>query len=173
MTDTRIEVVQGDITEQEVDAIVNAANNHLWMGTGVAGAIVRRGGAGIEDEAIRQGPINVSQAVVTGGGLLPAKHVIHAAVMGQNLRTDGDTIRQTTINALKLAEKLKLRSLALPALGTGVGSVTLGDCARMMVQAVRERSGTPDSMPMVRFVLFDDAALDAFNLVVAAPSNSA
>ena len=126
MTDTRIEVVQGDITKQEVDAIVNAANNHLWMGAGVAGAIVRRGGRGIENEAVRQGPINVSQAVVTGGGTLPAKHVIHAAVMGQNLQTDGDTIRQTTINALKLAEKQALRSVAFPALGTGVGGVLVG-----------------------------------------------
>ena len=167
MTDTRIEVVQGDITEQEVDAIVNAANNHLWMGAGVAGAIVRRGGRGIENEAIRQGPINVSQAVVTGGGALPAKHVIHAAVMGQNLQTNGDTIRQTTINALKLAEEHALRSVAFPALGTGVGGFSLAECARIMVQVVRERSGAPASLPVVRFVLFDAAAYAAFKQVVS------
>ena len=168
MTDTRIEVVQGDITQQEVDAIVNAANNHLWMGSGVAGAIVRQGGRGIEDEAIRQGPINVSQAVVTGGGTLAAKHVIHAAVMGQNLKTDADTVRQSTISALKLAEKLKLRSVALPALGTGVGAFPLDECARIMVQAVRERSGAPESLPVVRFVLFDEAAHAAFKRVAPA-----
>ncbi len=167
MTDTHIEVVQGDITEQAVDAIVNAANNHLWMGAGVAGAIVRRGGRGIENEAVRQGPINVSQAVVTGGGTLPANHVIHAAVMGQNLQTDGDTIRQTTINALQLAEKHKLRSVAFPALGTGVGGFSLDECARIMVQAVRERSGTPASLPVVRFVLFDAAAHAAFKQVAS------
>src|SRR5919109_2245967 len=95
---TTLEVVQGDITTYAVDAIVNAANSHLWMGAGVAGAIKRKGGQVIEDEAVRQGPIAVGEAVVTGGGALKAHHVIHAAAMGQDLLTTADLIHQATIN---------------------------------------------------------------------------
>src|SRR6266516_7915934 len=94
---TTLEVVQGDITEWAVEAIVNAANNHLWMGAGVAGAIKRKGGPEIEAEAVRQGPIPVGEAVVTGGGALKARYVIHAAAMGQDLTTSADLIHQATI----------------------------------------------------------------------------
>src|ERR671919_2015083 len=118
---TTLEVVQGDITACTVDAIVNAANNHLWMGAGVAGAIKRQGGQVIEDEAVRQGPIAIGEAVVTGGGSLKARYVIHAAAMGQDLVTNADFIRQATIHSLQHAIDLGLASIALPALGTGVG----------------------------------------------------
>src|SRR5438034_300159 len=91
-----IEVVRGDIAEQDTEAIVNAANNHLWMGAGVAGAIKRRGGIEIEQEAIALGPVDVGQAVITTGGALRAKHVIHAAAMGQDLRPDAGSIRTAT-----------------------------------------------------------------------------
>ena len=160
--ETKIEVVQGDITEQEVDAIVNAANNQLWMGAGVAGAIARKGGRGIEDEAIGQGPIAVGEAVVTGGGTLPAQHVIHAAAMGEDLRTDAEKVRQATISALAQAETLNLRSVAFPALGTGVGGFPVDECAAVMVGAVRDRSRQASSVPLVRFVLFDEPAYRAF-----------
>src|ERR671935_1667389 len=98
---TSLEVLQGDLTECAVDAIVNAANNHLWMGAGVAGAIKRKGGQVIEAEAVRQGPIPVGEAVVTGGGSLKARYVIHAAAMGQERTTDASLIRQATANSLK------------------------------------------------------------------------
>ena len=81
----RIEIIEGDITAQDTDAIVNAANNHFWMGAGVAGAIKRRGGPEIEAEAMRQGPVEPGECVITSGGRLAATHVIHAAVMGQAL----------------------------------------------------------------------------------------
>src|SRR5439155_22675133 len=83
----RLEVVEGDITALQVDAIANAANDHLWMGAGVAGAIKRAGGEEIEREAVSKGPIELGEAVVTTGGRLRARHVIHGAVMGQDLRT--------------------------------------------------------------------------------------
>lgn len=159
---TKIEVAQGDITEQDVDAIVNAANNHLWMGSGVAGAIVLRGGAGIEDEAIRQGPIAIGEAVVTGGGRLPAKHVIHAAAMGEDGQTDAGKIRDATTAAMELAEQLGLHSLALPAIGTGVGGFPIDECARIMLKVVQRRGSRDGALPLVRFVLFDDAAHEAF-----------
>src|SRR5919109_2801251 len=115
---TTHEVVQGDITEFTVDAIVNAANNHLWMGAGVAGAIKRKGGQVIEEEAVRQGPIAVGGAIVTGGGALQARYVIHAAAMGQDLLTSADLIRQATTSSLKRATQLGMETAALPALGT-------------------------------------------------------
>src|SRR5438128_7903252 len=91
-----MEVVEGDITQLDVDAIGNAANDHLWMGAGVAGAIKRAGGEAIEREAVAKGPIPVGSAVATGAGRLHARHVIHGAVMGQDLRTSAELIGQTT-----------------------------------------------------------------------------
>ncbi len=162
MTDTQIEIVQGDITQQDVDAIVNAANNHLWMGAGTAGAIVRAGGREIEDEAIRQGPISVGEAVVTGSGDLACKHVIHAAAMGQNLVTSADNIRASTDNALKRAEELGVASVAFPALGTGVGGFDHRRAAEIMLSVCAEHSGAERSVRTIRFVLFDQPAFEAF-----------
>src|SRR5919206_4012093 len=129
-----LEVVEGDITQLDVDAIANAANDHLWMGAGVAGAIKRAGGEEIEREAMAQGPIELGTAVATTAGRLPARWVIHGAVMGQDLRTDADLVRRTTRACLELADELFARSLALPAFGTGVGGFQLGRCASIMVE---------------------------------------
>ncbi|MCY4617332.1 MAG: macro domain-containing protein [Chloroflexi bacterium] len=165
MTDTNIEIIQGDITKQEVDAIVNAANNHLWMGAGTAGAIVRAGGREIEDEAIRQGPIGVGEAVVTGPGNLACQHVIHAAAMGQDLHTSADKIRSSTDNALKRAEELGVASIAFPALGTGVGGFDYEHAAQIMLEVCLSHSGGNRSLRTVRFVLFDQRAFEAFERV--------
>jgi O-acetyl-ADP-ribose deacetylase len=169
---TTLEAVQGDITTYTVDAIVNAANTHLWMGAGVAGAIKRQGGQIIEDEAIRQGPIPVGEAVVTGGGLLKARYVIHAAAMGPDLVTNADLIRQATINSLRRATDLGLASLALPALGTGVGGFAVDEAARVMVDATCNvlHSAPQTSLQQVLFVLFTAEALQAFERVLARAS---
>src|SRR5262245_53515929 len=100
IADARIEAVRGDISQAEVDAVVNAANNHLWMGAGVAGALKRAGGIEIEREAVSKGPIEIGEAAVTTGGGLRARYVIHAAVMGQDLQTDRSKISTATRNAL-------------------------------------------------------------------------
>ncbi len=165
MTDSTIEIVQGDITKQDVDAIVNAANNHLWMGAGTAGAIVRAGGREIEDEAIRQGPIEVGEAVVTGSGNLVCRHVIHAAAMGQDLYTSAAKIRASTDNALKRAEELGIASVAFPALGTGVGGFDYTQSAEIMLTVCYEHSGGDRSVRTIRFVLFDQRAFEAFEQV--------
>ncbi len=125
---------QGDITECDADAVVNAANNHLWMGAGVAGAIKRKGGASIESEAVAQGPIPVGEAVITGAGFLRARHVIHAAGMGQDLRTSEDDVEACTAASLRRAEENALSSIAFPAIGTGVGGLAAGAVARRMIQ---------------------------------------
>jgi O-acetyl-ADP-ribose deacetylase (regulator of RNase III) len=160
-----LEVVDGDITALEVDAIANAANDHLWMGAGVAGAIKRAGGAEIEREAVAKGPIAVGEAVATGAGALPARWVIHGAVMGQDLRTSAELIAETTRSCLRVADELGARSLALPAFGTGVGGFGLDECARLMVGAVRDHR--PGSLERVVFAVFGEDARRAFEQALA------
>jgi O-acetyl-ADP-ribose deacetylase (regulator of RNase III) len=160
----KITPIQGDITEQEVDAVVNAANDHLWMGAGVAGAIKRKGGTEIEKEAMDKGPIPVGEAVVTSAGNLKAKYVIHAAIMGQDLRTSEEYIKNATINSLKRAEELRIGSIAFPAFGTGVGGFSIDECARIMLDAVRDFIKRAKYLDEVRFVLFDQTSYDAWSV---------
>jgi O-acetyl-ADP-ribose deacetylase len=154
------EVVDGDITALDVDAIANAANNRLWMGSGVAGAIKRAGGEEIERDAVAKGPIEVGDAVATGGGRLAARWVIHGAVMGQDLRTNAELVRRTTESCLRVAEEVGAQLLALPAFGTGVGGFPLDECARIMVEAVRGYDAT--SLRRVVFAVFGAEAAAAF-----------
>jgi O-acetyl-ADP-ribose deacetylase len=159
-----IAIERGDITDWEVDAIVNAANTTLVMGTGVAGAIKRKGGVIIEEEALRQGPVEVGEAVLTTGGNLAATHIIHGAVMGTDLKTDGDLIAKTTRAVLALADKHRLSSIALPALGAGVGHVPAPVSAEAMLNEVvahLKRGGS--SLRRVVFVLYLDEAYRAFS----------
>jgi O-acetyl-ADP-ribose deacetylase (regulator of RNase III) len=156
-----IEIVEGDITALEVDAIANAANDRLWMGAGVAGAIKRAGGEEIEREAVAKGPIHVGDAVATGAGRLPARWVVHGAVMGQDLRTNADLVRRTTESCLHVADELEAESIALPAFGTGVGGFPLDECARVMVEAVRAHE--PKSLARVVFAVFGAEAKAAFD----------
>jgi O-acetyl-ADP-ribose deacetylase len=160
-----LEVVERDITALEVDAIANAANNHLWMGAGVAGAIKRAGGEEIEREAVQLGPIEVGDAVATSAGRLPARWVIHGAVMGQDLQTNADLVRRTTESCLQVADELGAESLALPAFGTGVGGFTLEECARIMVDAAR--SHEPRSLKRVVLAVFGADAKAAFEAALA------
>jgi O-acetyl-ADP-ribose deacetylase (regulator of RNase III) len=162
---TEYEVVDGDITVLEVDAIGNAANNHLWMGSGVAGAIKRAGGEEIERQAVRLGPIEVGDAVATDAGRLAARWVIHGAVMGQDLRTDAALVRRTTESCLRVADELGAKSLGLPAFGTGVGGFPLDECARIMVDAVRAYE--PSSLERVVFAVFGADAKAAFQTALA------
>ena len=161
---TTFSIVRGDITEAEVDAVVNAANAELWMGTGVAGAIKRKGGTVIEEEAVRQGPVEPGEAVLTVAGNLPATHVINAAAMGRDLKADPDKIAAATRSSLAIAEKHRMLSIAFHALGSGVGGVPPAQSADFMVSAVVEhvRKGKT-SLQKVIFVLYQDEALKAFS----------
>jgi O-acetyl-ADP-ribose deacetylase (regulator of RNase III) len=155
-----LEVVEGDITALAVDAVANAANNHLWMGAGVAGAIKRAGGDEIEREAVAKGPIEVGDAVATGAGRLPARWVIHGAVMGQDLTTSAELIERTTRRCLEVADELGCESLALPAFGTGVGGFALDECARLMAGVARAYE--PRTLRRVVFAVFGADARDVF-----------
>jgi O-acetyl-ADP-ribose deacetylase len=175
----RIEIRQGDITEQpDIDAIVNAANTDLELGSGVAGAIRRKGGDIIDEEGQRQAPIRLGEAAVTTAGALPNKHVIHAAAMGYRAEdrlvpkkpgtaSSAEIIRNATLNSLRRAGELALRSIAFPALATGVAAFPLDECAEVMVTAVRDYAAEHprSTIEQVVFVLFsagDYATFKAF-----------
>ena len=158
----KINIIQGDITEQQVDAIVNAANNHLLLGTGVAGAIRIKGGPAIQEECTQKAPIPVGGAVETTAGNLKAKFVIHAAAMGMDFKTSPKIIAKATINSLQKAVELKLKSIAFPALGTGLGGFPVEECARIMLYGANKFLAENKSIKEVRFVLFDKASFDSF-----------
>ncbi len=160
-----LEVVEGDITSLAVDAIANAANDRLWMGAGVAGAIKRAGGEEIEQEAVALGPIEVGDAVATSAGRLHARYVIHGAVMGQDLQTNAGLIERTTRRCLEVADDLGLESIALPAFGTGVGGFPLDECARIMVDTVRAYE--PGSLRRAVFAVFGADAKRAFDAALS------
>ena len=160
---TIIKIVQGDITTFATDAIVNAANNHLWMGGGVAGAIKQAGGKSIEEEAVRLGPIPIGEAVVTTAGNLKSKYVIHAAGMGQDLQTDDEKIAIATRNSLLRANQYHLVSIAFPAIGTGVGGYPIDKAAEIMLQEAIEHAKLGTSLREIYFVLYYNRAYNIFN----------
>jgi O-acetyl-ADP-ribose deacetylase len=152
----------GDITESNAEAIVNAANNHLWMGSGVAGAIKRNGGQEIETEAISKGPIDIGEAVATKAGRLPQRYVIHAAAMGQDLQTDQAKMHNATHNALLRAEELGLSSIDFPALGTGVGGFPPEQAAKIMIDEAMKFLQNSHALRQVGLVLFDSETFECF-----------
>lgn len=159
-----IKVVKGDITQLKVDAVVNAANNKLVMGGGVAGAIKTKGGKIIEDEAIKKGPIKIGEAVATSAGSLAVKFVIHAATMGMDFKTDEVKIRDAAASALRVCQDLKIKSVAFPALGCGTGGFPMLAAAKIMAQEVFRivRRGKTNLKEII-FCLYDQQALDVFN----------
>lgn len=163
---TEVKLIEADITELKADAIVNAANNRLLMGGGVAGAIKRKGGKAIEDEALKKGPIEIGAALTTSAGALKAKYLIHAATMGMDFKTDEVKIRASCANALKEAERLKISSIAFPALGCGVGGFPETGAAKIMAQEVFRHlwfDFPKTYLKEITFVLYDKKVYDIFN----------
>jgi len=162
---TDVRVWQGDITALAVDAIVNAANNEGWLGAGVAGAIRRAAGDEVEREAVAKAPWAVGDTVRTGPGRLAGrgvKAILHAAAMAPGRPASVEAVGSATAAALRLAAAEGLGSVALPALGTGVGGVDLEAAAAAMASAVREHAAGPTSVHTVVFALFDQAAATRF-----------
>ena len=163
----RVDVLQGDLTQQDVDAIVNAANNDLELGGGVAGAIARAGGPAIQAECRKIGSVDVGDAAITTGGRLRARHVIHAASMRLGGRTTADNLRRSTRRSLEIANEQGLRTIAFPAVGTGIARFPLDDCARIMIEEVAAQARQGTSLVTVRFVLVGDDAEEAFRTEAA------
>ncbi len=158
-----IETLKGDITDSAADVIVNSANSELWMGSGVAGAIRRKGGTSIELEAVAKGPIQIGQAVATSAGSLKAKWVVHAAAMGPDLKTDAEKIRSATRSALRISSELRAESIALPSLGTGVGGFPISQAAEIMVRESVVHASQNRLPRRIIFVLFSEDAKKAFD----------
>ncbi|HEY4944899.1 MAG TPA: macro domain-containing protein [Candidatus Limnocylindrales bacterium] len=162
----------GDICDLEVDAIVSPASTSLWMATGVAGAIKRRGGDAIEFAAVRQGPVGLGEAVATDAGSLAARWVIHAVSLDWARRTDAVAIDRAVRNAFARARELGAETLAIPALGTGVGGFPMAEGARAAVAAVRAELARSPRITRVTFALRGAAAYEAFRLALTAPAAS-
>jgi O-acetyl-ADP-ribose deacetylase len=159
---SKIVIQQGDLTEMETDAIVNAANNDLVLGAGVAGAIRRKGGEAIQRECDAIGSIPIGFAAITGGGNLKAKYVIHAASMGLGSLTTEETLRRSTAHALRLAAERGLKTIAFPAVGTGIAGFPMKECAEIMLDEAKQHLRNGSSLEIIYFVLFDEAAKETF-----------
>jgi len=159
-------IQQGDITEMDVDAIVNAANNDLLLGAGVAGAIARKGGESIQKECKEIGSIPVGFAAITGAGKLKARHVIHAASMGLGgARTTAKSLQTSMAHSLRIAAERNLSSIAFPAVGTGVSGFPMEQCAEIMLREAAQHLNQETSIQTVHFVLFDESARETFDSV--------
>jgi O-acetyl-ADP-ribose deacetylase (regulator of RNase III) len=163
----KIVLMQGDLTEIDADAIVNAANNELQLGGGVAGAIRRKGGEAIQRECDAIGSVPVGGAAITSGGKLRARFVIHAASMQLGGETTARALRAATAHSLRIAAERELRSIAFPAVGTGIAGFPLSECAQIMLREVAGHLKGSTPLEKVYFVLFDARALAAFEKVLA------
>jgi O-acetyl-ADP-ribose deacetylase len=158
----KIFFVKGDITDMAVDAVVNAANTDLILGSGVAGAVRRKGGPRVSEECERIAPIPLGEAAVTTGGNLKAFYVIHAASMKLGGKTTADSLQRATHNSLQRSEEKAFKSVAFPALGTGVAGFPLDECARIMLEETLRHLERRTSLEKIYFVLYDAEALRVF-----------
>jgi O-acetyl-ADP-ribose deacetylase (regulator of RNase III) len=163
----RVEILQGDLTEMDTDAIINAANNDLQLGGGVAGAIRRKGGPKIQAECDEIGPVPVGGAAITSGGILKARYVIHAASMQLGGTTSAQSLRSSTAHSLRIAAQKGLKTIAFPAIGTGIAGFPMRECAEIMLRETAKHFEGPTSLEKVYFVLFDQEALAVFHSVCA------
>jgi len=161
-----LEIKKGDIVDEETDAIVNAANEALILGGGVAGAIRRAGGPAIQEECYRKAPICVGEAVITTGGTLKAKHVIHAVGPRMGEGHENDKLKNAVLNSLKVADENNLRSISLPAISTGIFGFPITNAARIMLKNTIDYLKGPTRLERVVFVLFTAHDLEVFEKAI-------
>ena len=159
---TSLELVQGDITDLAIDAIVNAANASLKLGGGVAGAIARKGGRKIQEECDKIGGTYVGGAVITTGGNLKARHVIHAVGPVHGMEHEDEKLKDATLNALKLADEHHLKSIAFPAISTGIFGFPRDRCATIMLSTAIAYLEGPIRLERVVFCLYDEQTFRIF-----------
>ena len=158
-------IEKGDLTEMDTDAIVNAANNDLKLGGGVAGAIRRKAGDKIQRECDEIGSIPVGGAAITSGGNLKARYVIHAASMELGARTSAQDLRSSTAHSLRIATEKGLKTIAFPAVGTGIAGFPVEQCAEIMLRETVDHLKRGSSLEKIYFVLFDDSSKEIFDRV--------
>lgn len=152
----------GDITELAVDAIANAANSDLWMGSGVAGAIKSKGGKEIEEEVLSLGPIRPGEAVLTTAGKLPARYVLHCAGMPPSGRATYLNVLSSVQDALNIASEHNLISVAFPAIGAGVGGLSEQESVKAIVTGIHHYSQSPGSVREITLVGLNKHVSDSF-----------
>jgi len=162
----RIVLQQGDLTEMDVDAIVNPANNDLQLGGGLAGAIRRKCGDSVQRQCNEVGAIPVGGAAITSAGKLKARYIIHAASMQLGGHTTTRALRTSTAHSLRIAAEKGLQTIAFPAIGTGIGGFPLSECAAIMLHEVVNHLKCPTTIEKIYFVLFDAKALAVFERVM-------
>lgn len=161
----RIVLLEGDITAQSVDAIVNAANSALVLGSGVAGAIRERGGPSIQAECDAHGPVEVGAAAATGAGELDARYVLHAASMPPGGQASEATVRSSMRRCLELAAERGCATVAVPAIGAGVAGVPLQRSAEILIEEALAHLEGESPVEEIRFVLFGEQAYRVFESV--------
>lgn len=159
---SKIKLKQGDITELDTDVVVNAANAQLIMGGGVAGAIRRKGGPAIQKECNKIGGTFVGGAVITTGGNLKAKHVIHAVGPRMGEGGEDEKLKNATLNSLKLMDEFKLKTIAFPAISTGIFGYPIDRCAKMMMSTAKEYLSRDTQIEEVIFCLYTSSDFDVF-----------
>ena len=162
VNESDIILTQGDITDMEVDAVVNAANAQLILGAGVAGAIRRKGGPTIQEECNKIGGTHVGGAVITTGGNLKATHVIHAVGPRMGEGNEDQKLKNATLNSLKLMDEHKLKTIAFPAISTGIFGYPIDKCAKIMITTVKDYLMKDTTIKEVHFVLFTSSDYDVF-----------
>ena len=161
--DTTIHLKRGDITELKIDAIVNAANTRLILGGGVAGAIRKKGGSKIQKECNKIGPVNLGDAVITTGGNLYSKYIIHAASMKLGGKTSAISLKKSILNSLKIASENKIESIAFPAIGTGIAGFPISECAEIMCDSfISYLQAETHSLLEVIVILFSESDFQIF-----------
>jgi len=172
INNTILELTQGDITDQTIDAIVNAANAALQMGGGVAGAIRRKGGPAIQEECNRIGGTHVGGAVITTGGNLAAKYVIHAVGPKHGEEHEDTKLKDATLNSLILADQKNLKSIAFPAISTGIFGFPKDRCATIMLSTTIAYLEGPTKLEKVVYCLYDQKAFEIFERVLQSLTQS-
>ncbi|MGD2095232.1 MAG: macro domain-containing protein [Phycisphaerales bacterium] len=157
-----LELLDGDITEMQTDAIVNAANARLILGGGVAGAIKRKGGPTIQQECDKIGGTFVGGAAITGGGNLKAKYVIHAVGPRMGEGNEDEKLKNSTLNSLKLADENNLKSISFPAISTGIFGFPVQRCAEIMLKTTIDYLKGQTSLERVVFCLFGQDSFEVF-----------
>ncbi|MBI5640606.1 MAG: macro domain-containing protein [Nitrospirae bacterium] len=164
VNDRTLRLVRGDITERDVDAVVNAANSHLQHGGGVAGAIVRKGGDIIQEESDRIGFTPVGTAVITGAGRLPSRFVIHAVGPRMGEGNEDIKLKSAVQASLILASQKNLKSISLPAISSGIFGFPKDRCAKILVSEAADflRKNSTTSLEVIEFCIYDDLTLGYF-----------
>jgi len=157
-----LQLIEGDITEMDTEAIVNAANAQLVLGGGVAGAIRRKGGPSIQEQCDEIGGTFTGGAVITGAGNLKAKYVIHAVGPRKGEGNKDEKLKNATLNSLKLADEKGIKSLTFPALSTGIFGFPIQRCAEIMLGTVNEYLRGKTDIEKVCFCLYDNNSYDIF-----------